>query len=362
MSREARVAASAAENPHEEVVSVEDRLHDPIIPTQRDAAPRQKPGAAGISGPGAIADPGQLRRPEWLKIRLNDGANVTDVRRLMRGLTLNTVCEEARCPNLNECWHHRTATFMILGSICTRACGFCAVTTGRPTELDLEEPLRVAEAVQQLGLRHVVVTSVARDDLQDGGASIFAETIRQVRRLSPGTSIEVLIPDFGGDAASLKLVMDARPNILNHNLETVARLSDSVRSKAKYPRSLEVLRRAKEMDGTIYTKSGMMLGLGEEWDEVVQTLRDLRGVGVDIVTIGQYLRPTLRHLPIVRYVPPQEFARLKDVGLEMGFAHVESGPLVRSSYHAHEQVQGAQAAENGTGAAAAGVNGAATLA
>lgn len=328
-------------------MSVADSLRDPIVPTSRDAAPRQRPGA--------VADPGPLRRPEWLKIRLNDGANVSDVRRLMRGLTLHTVCEEARCPNLNECWHHRTATFMILGSVCTRACGFCAVTIGRPTELDLQEPLRVAEAVHQLGLQHVVVTSVARDDLQDGGASIFAETIRQVRRLSPGTSVEVLIPDFGGNADSLKLVMDARPNILNHNVETVARLSDSVRSRAKYPRSLELLRRAKEMDGTVYTKSGMMLGLGEEWDEVVQTLCDLRAVGVDIVTIGQYLRPSLQHLPIVRYVPPAEFARLKDVGLEMGFAHVESGPLVRSSYHAHQQVQGARAAEAGTGAGGGGV-------
>ncbi len=307
-----------------------------IAPTARDAAPRQKPGS---SSPGTQAE--GLRRPEWLKIKLADGANISEVRQLMRQQTLHTVCEEARCPNLNECWHHRTATFMILGSICTRACAFCAVTTGRPTELDLEEPQRIADAVRNLGLRHVVVTCVARDDLADGGAAIFAATIRAVREVSPQTKVEVLISDFQGDEAALRAVMDARPDILNHNLETVARLSDSVRSKAKYPRSLELLRRAKEMVPDGYTKSGIMLGLGEQWEEVLQTLRDMREVGVDIVTIGQYLRPSLQHLPIARYVTPAEFAELKTFGLAIGFQHVESGPLVRSSYHAHEQVPGA---------------------
>lgn len=261
---------------------------------------------------------------------------------MMRNKTLHTVCEEARCPNIFECWANRTATFMILGDICTRACRFCAVKTGLPTELDLQEPERVAEAVSQMGVKHAVVTSVARDDLADGGASIFAATIRAIRKRNPLTNVEVLIPDFQGNWEALKVVMDAKPDILNHNIETVARRSDRVRSKAKYPRSLELLRRAKEMQGHIPTKSSIMVGVGETYDEVVEAMNDLRANDVDIVTIGQYLQPTKKHMKIERYVTPEEFASWKETGLKMGFSHVESGPLVRSSYHAHEQVQSAR--------------------
>jgi lipoic acid synthetase len=249
------------------------------------------------------------------------------------------VCEEAHCPNIGECWENRTATFMILGRVCTRACRFCAITTGLPVGIDEDEPERVAEAVAEMGLRHAVVTSVARDDREDGGASVFAATIREIHRRSPDCSVEVLIPDFEGSAASLQIVMDARPDILNHNLETVRRLQRRVRAKAFYERSLEVLERAKAMQPSGLTKSGLMLGVGETYDEVVETLRDLRAIDCDIVTIGQYLRPSEFHLPIARYVTPAEFAELKAEGLALGFRHVESGPLVRSSYHAHEQVQ-----------------------
>lgn len=278
------------------------------------------------------------RRPEWLKVRVRWGENARDVAQLMRAGALHTVCEEARCPNIGECWEHRTATFMILGRVCTRACRFCAVTSGRPQGVDESEPDRVAEAVVHLGLRHVVVTSVARDDLPDGGASVFARTIRAIRERAPQTGVEVLIPDFAGNEEALATVVEARPDILNHNVETVRRLQKPVRLKATYERSLWVLRRAKEMDPSLTTKSGLMLGVGETWEEILQTLRDLRGAGVSIVTIGQYLRPTLRHLPVQRYYTPAEFAALRDEGLAMGFGHVESGPLVRSSYHAHEQV------------------------
>lgn len=278
------------------------------------------------------------RRPDWLRVKLPSGDNFRQVQGLMRGNLLHTVCEEARCPNIGECWNNRTATFMILGRVCTRHCGFCAVQSGRPTELDLQEPARVAQVVADIALQHVVVTSVARDDLEDGGASIFAATIQAIQEARPECSIEVLIPDFQGNWDALRLVMDARPDILNHNLETVARLSDHVRSKAKYPRSLELLRRAKLMEPRSFTKSGIMLGLGEERDEVLQALRDLRNAGVDIVTIGQYLRPTMHHLPLQRYYTPDEFQDLKAQALKMGFAHCESGPLVRSSYHAHEQI------------------------
>ncbi len=278
------------------------------------------------------------RRPEWLRVKLPSGGNFHQVQQMMRGHELHTVCEEARCPNIGECWNNRTATFMILGRVCTRHCGFCAVQSGRPNELDLHEPGRVAEVVADIGLNHVVVTSVARDDLEDGGAAVFAATIREIRRARPECSVEVLIPDFQANWDALQLVMDAQPEILNHNIETVARLSDRVRSKAKYPRSLELLRRAKLMNPASFTKSGMMLGLGEEHDEVLQALRDLRDAGVDIVTIGQYLRPSMHHLPLQRYYTPDEFAELKAAALEMGFAHCESGPLVRSSYHAHAQV------------------------
>jgi lipoic acid synthetase len=285
------------------------------------------------------------RKPEWLKVRLTTNENFHEIKRMMRSKTLHTVCEEARCPNIYECWGvNRTATFMILGDICTRACRFCAVKTGLPTELDWQEPERVAETVEKMGLKHAVVTSVARDDLKDGGAAIFAATIRAIRKRNPLTSVEVLIPDFQGNWDALKTVMDERPDILNHNVETVRRLSDRVRAKAKYDRSLELLRRAKEMQPDIPTKSSIMVGVGEEWAEILETMDDLRANRVDILTIGQYLQPTKKHLRIERYYTPEEFARLKEEGLKRGFSHVESGPLVRSSYHAHEQVKSAQRA------------------
>jgi lipoic acid synthetase len=291
------------------------------------------------------------KKPDWLKIKLIHGKEYQELKAMMRSKTLHTVCEEARCPNIYECWANRTATFMILGDICTRACRFCAVKTGLPTELDLQEPERVAEAAEQMGLKHCVITSVARDDLRDGGASIFAATVRAVRRRLPFCSVEVLIPDFMGDAESLKIVMDARPDILNHNVETVERLSDRVRAKAKYRRSLELLARAKQMQPDIPTKSSIMVGVGEEWDELLRTMDDLREVDCDILTIGQYLQPTKQHLEIVRYYTPDEFEQLRLEGLKRGFSHVESGPLVRSSYHAHEQVKSAaQAAASGQAA------------
>ncbi len=284
------------------------------------------------------------RKPDWLKVQLKTGENFKDLKKMMRSKTLHTVCEEARCPNIYECWASRTATFMILGEICTRACRFCAVKTGLPTELDWQEPQRVADAVAQMGVKHAVITSVARDDLQDGGAAIFAETIRAVRKRNPLTTVEVLIPDFQGNWDALKVVMDARPDVLNHNIETVRSRSDRVRSKAKYPRSLELLRRAKEMQPQIPTKSSIMVGVGETWDEILETMDDLRESRVDILTIGQYLQPTRKHLKVHRYYTPEEFSLLKEEGMKRGFAHVESGPLVRSSYHAREQVKAAQEA------------------
>jgi len=284
----------------------------------------------------------QEPKPDWIRIKLTTGDNYQDIKQMMRSKTLHTVCEEARCPNIYECWANRTATFMILGDICTRACRFCAVNTGMPTELDLQEPQRVAEAAEQMNLRHCVVTSVARDDLKDGGASIFAGTIKAIRERLPFCSVEVLIPDFQGDADALRIVMDAKPDILNHNIETVERLSDRVRAKAKYRRSLELLRRAKEMQPEIPTKSSIMLGVGEEWDEILQAMDDLRAVDCDILTIGQYLQPTPQHLRVEKYYKPEQFAALKEEGMKRGFSHVESGPLVRSSYHAHEQVQSAK--------------------
>ncbi|QWU15370.1 lipoic acid synthetase [Paenibacillus sophorae] len=280
-------------------------------------------------------------KPDWIRIKLTTGENYQDIKGMMRSKTLHTVCEEARCPNIYECWANRTATFMILGDICTRACRFCAVNTGMPTELDLQEPERVAEAAEGMNLRHCVVTSVARDDLKDGGAKIFAETVAAIRRRLPLCSVEVLIPDFLGDRDSLQIVMDSNPDILNHNIETVERMSDRVRAKAKYRRSLELLRRAKEMKPNIPTKSSIMLGVGEEWDEILQAMDDLREVDCDILTLGQYLQPSPQHLEVVKYYPPEEFARLKEEGLKRGFSHVEAGPLVRSSYHAHEQVESA---------------------
>jgi len=261
----------------------------------------------------------------------------------MRGLSLHTVCEEALCPNIGE-WESRTATFMVLGNICTRRCAYCAVATGRPAEPDLEEPARVAQAAQAMGLRHAVITSVNRDDLADGGASIFAATIRKIREAVPGCSIEVLVPDFRGDWRALETLMRARPDILNHNIETVRRLFRRVRPRGSYERSLELLRRAQAMEPDIPTKSGLILGLGENWEEILQTMADLRAVGCDILTIGQYLRPTNspRHIPIARYYTPEEFRQLKEEGQKMGFRWVESGPLVRSSYHARQQVEKAR--------------------
>jgi lipoyl synthase len=283
-----------------------------------------------------VTPSGPVRRPDWLKVRVPGGPNFVELKTIMRENELHTVCEEAHCPNIGECWEHRTATFMILGDICTRACGFCAVTSGKPVGLDLHEPQRVAGAVQKMGLKHVVITSVNRDDLTDGGSAVFAATIRKVREANPGCTIEVLIPDFEGVEDSLGNVLRAGPDILNHNLETVERLTKRVRRKAQYRRSLQVLRRAKELAPDRLTKSGIMLGLGERSEEIEQALGDLRASQVDIVTIGQYLRPSLKHLAVDRYYHPDEFAHWKKFGMELGFAHVESGPLVRSSYHAHE--------------------------
>ena len=279
------------------------------------------------------------RRPDWLRVRLPVGDNYNDLKQLMRGKALHTVCEEARCPNMGECWANRTATFMILGSVCTRSCGFCAVATGRPMALDWEEPRRVAEAVTQMGLNHVVVTSVDRDELHDGGATLFAAMIRWIRRLNPTCAVEVLTPDFKGSRDALKVVMDARPDVFNHNVETVPRLYRRVRPQAVYERSLDVLAWAKEMRPDKPTKTGFMLGLGETHDEIVETMRDIKARDVDILTIGQYLRPSPQHLPIERYVPPDEFREYARIGREMGFRNVYSGPLVRSSYHAWDQVK-----------------------
>jgi lipoic acid synthetase len=278
------------------------------------------------------------RKPPWLTVRFPGGENYIRLKRIMREGGLNTVCEEARCPNIGECWQAGTATFMILGDTCTRACGFCAVKTGRPGALDRLEPMRVARAVQQMGLTHAVVTSVNRDDAPDGGAGIFAETIRWIRRLSPGTSVEVLIPDFLGNWDALATVMAAQPEILNHNTESVPRLYRRVRPKARYERSLELLRRAKELDCGAITKSGLMVGLGETKHELLMVFADLVENGVDVLTVGQYLRPSAKHLPLVRYYHPDEFAGLREDALRLGFKHVESGPLVRSSYHAERQV------------------------
>ena len=280
-----------------------------------------------------------LTRPDWLRVRFPTGPNYVELKTIMRERTLHTVCEEAHCPNIGECWENRTATFMILGRVCTRACRFCAITTGLPVGVDEDEPERVADAIVQLGLRHAVVTSVARDDRPDGGATEFARTIRAIQQRAPGCTTEVLIPDFAGSAESLQIVMDARPNILNHNLETVRRLQRKVRAKAFYERSLEVIERAKKMYPEGQTKSGIMLGVGETREEVSDVLRDLRAVDCNIVTVGQYLRPSEFHLPIARYVTPAEFADIKAEGQSLGFEHIESGPLVRSSYHAHEQVR-----------------------
>jgi len=280
-----------------------------------------------------------LRKPKWLNIKINTNENYQDIKKMMADSVLHTVCQEAKCPNIHECWAERkTATFMILGNICTRACRFCAVNTGYPTEIDWKEPERVADSVSSMKLKHVVVTAVARDDLVDGGASIFAETIRAIRRKSPLTSIEVLPSDMGGIYDNLKTLLDARPNILNHNIETVRRLTPSVRAKATYEKSLHLLERAKEINPAISTKSSIMVGLGETKEELIETMVNLRDRNVDILTIGQYLQPTIKHLPVQKYYHPNEFHELKEIALQKGFRHCEAGPLVRSSYHADEQV------------------------
>ena len=289
-----------------------------------------------------VPAPNAHPRPDWLRVKFFGGERYQDLKRTMRTLDLHTVCESARCPNMGECWEHGTATFMILGDICTRACGFCAVSSGKPVgPPDENEPVRVAEAAARMGLRYVVVTSVNRDDQPDGGSGIFARTILEIRKRIPGCKVEVLIPDFRGDWNALNTVLAVKPDILNHNTETVPRLYRQVRKGALYERSLELLRRAKKMHPDVPTKTGMMLGLGEEKEEVLATMRDLASQGTDILTLGQYLQPTRDHLPVIRFVHPDEFAEFKRLGEQMGFKHVEAGPLVRSSYHAFDQAESA---------------------
>jgi lipoic acid synthetase len=284
------------------------------------------------------------RKPSWLKVKAPGGPTYLRIKALMRSQGLHTVCEEARCPNIGECWEHKAATFMILGDVCTRNCAYCAVAHGTPAPYDPIEPIRLAEAVTEMGLAHVVITSVDRDDLPNGGAEAFAGCITEIRRRAPDTSVEVLIPDFKGSEAALRIVMDAAPTILNHNLETVDRLYRLARPGGRYPRALELLAAARRMAPDGLTKSGIIVGLGEEWDELVQAMKDLRRSDVNILTVGQYLRPSDGHLPIARYYTPAEFAELKEIGLALGFDHVEASPLTRSSYHAWEQVDHAKAA------------------
>jgi len=286
-----------------------------------------------------LAPPERVPKPTWLRAKAPSGDNFHNLKKLARGLGLHTVCESAQCPNIGECWNHKTATFMLLGDICTRRCGFCAVPKGRPEPINWDEPRRVAEAVATLGLKHAVVTSVNRDDDNIGGAKVFAETIREIRELTPDCRIEVLIPDFQGLDEALKIVLDANPDVLNHNTETVPRLYRVVRSGARYERTLTLLTNAKKFSPGMVTKSGVMVGLGESSQELVEVFRDLGNRGVDILTIGQYLRPSKDHLPIARFYAPEEFQYLKDEALRFGFRHVESGPMVRSSYHAHEQAE-----------------------
>ncbi len=283
----------------------------------------------------------QGRLPKWLKVKMPGGPNYAKLKGIMRESDLHTVCEEARCPNIGECWERQTATFMILGDTCTRACTYCAVTTGTPSGLDLEEPIRLARTVVNLSLKYVVITSVNRDDLPDGGAFVFAQCIKQIRKSLPSCKIEVLTPDFEGNLDSLRVVMDAGPDTFNHNIETVRRVFPRVRAKGDFDISLEVLSRAKTLNRTAVTKSGMMVGLGETMDEIVQTMVDLRKVDCDLLTIGQYLRPSQKHAPISKWYTPNEFKELKEQGESLGFKHVASGPLVRSSYHADEQHEAA---------------------
>jgi len=287
------------------------------------------------------SEPLPERKPPWLKVRAPGGPNYMRLKHLMRELDLHSVCEEAHCPNVGECWEHGTATFMILGDVCTRNCAYCAVAHGRPPKYDIAEPHRVARAIAEMGLQHAVITSVDRDDLPDFGAWVFAETIRQIHERIPGCSVEVLVPDFQGNEDSIRTVLEAGPEIYNHNTETVPRLYKKARPGGRYPRVMEIFRFAKRIAPDIPTKTGMILGMGETIEEVVAVMRDLREVDVDILTLGQYLRPSDAHIALDRYYTPQEFRQLYEIGMEMGFRHVESGPLVRSSYHAWEQVQAA---------------------
>jgi lipoic acid synthetase len=278
----------------------------------------------------------RIKKPKWLRVKLPTGENYRTVRGLVDQHKLHTICESGSCPNMGECWGEGTATFMILGNICTRSCGFCAVQTGKPEEVDEFEPGRVANSVKIMGVKHAVVTSVDRDDLKDGGSQIWAQTVRAIRQQSPGTTLETLIPDFAGKWENLQVLIDVAPEIISHNLETVRRLTKQVRIQAKYDRSLEVLFRLKK--GGMRTKSGVMLGLGETEDEVIETMEDLRSVGVDVLTLGQYLQPTPKHLPVVEFIEPMQFEKYRILGLDMGFRFVESGPLVRSSYHAEKHL------------------------
>lgn len=315
---------------------------DPIpleVTPRSEGAPRNAPKRARLRERPETPEATSGRRPEWLRVKLSQNENYWELKKLMRGQTLHTVCEEAFCPNLGECWSRGTATFLLMGDICTRACRFCNVLSGKPLPLDEDEPRRVAESVERMALRHVVLTSVDRDDQPDGGAHIFSNTINEIRSRLPSCTIEVLIPDFKADPKALQLVMDAHPEILNHNTETVPRLSRTVRPQASPERSLAVLRMAKEMDPGALTKSGVMVGLGEEWDELLEVMDALRAVDVDILTIGQYLQPTKDHLPIERYYHPDEFDELAEEAYSRGFKWVESAPLVRSSYHADGQAR-----------------------
>jgi lipoic acid synthetase len=299
-----------------------------IAPRRDEVPPAAPRGAAPVQ-----------RKPSWLRVKAPGGENYAAVRRVMRDLKLHTVCEEAHCPNVGECWEHRAATFMILGDLCTRNCAYCAVAHGTPLPADPEEPRRLAEAAAAMGLKYLVVTSVDRDDLPNGGAEQFSAVVRETRARLPEASVELLIPDFKGSERALRIVVESRPDILNHNLETVPRLYRLARPGGRYDRALELLARAKGMDPAMPTKSGLMAGLGETWDELLAALRDLRGARVDLLTIGQYLRPSASHLPVARYYTPDEFAELARVGHALGFRHVEAGPLVRSSYHAWEQAR-----------------------
>jgi lipoyl synthase len=308
----------------------------PLIQLTRDTTP---------IGPGVSSPPntGPSRKPSWLKVKAPGGVHYSQIKSLMRELNLHTVCEEARCPNIGECWEHQAATFMILGDVCTRNCTYCAVSHGTPTAFDPLEPVRLADAVSKMGLQHVVITSVDRDDLPNGGAEAFAGCITEIRSRLPQTTVEVLIPDFKGSERALGIVLDARPDILNHNLETAERLYRMARPGGRYDRALELLRNARRMAPDSLTKSGVILGMGEEWDEILTCMRDLRRSDVNILTLGQYLRPSAGHLPVARYYSPEEFAELRELGLDMGFSHVQASPLTRSSYHAWEQVNVAKA-------------------